>query len=94
MENYPWEDFAETVNVYLDLMAIASTCIELNLPNALPTPLKKCEIENIVDHVLRIAVSVSEFNSDLGLPSLLPENLPEPVVNKLAFIHELVQSST
>ncbi|MCC9643225.1 putative zinc-binding metallopeptidase [Rhodopirellula sp. JC740] len=84
---HPWEDFAETVNVYLDIMAIATTS------NALAG--KKLDLSADADHrklvqaVLKIVIEVSEYNLDLGLLPLLPEQLSPAVLDKLAFIHEL-----
>lgn len=84
---HPWEDFAETVNVYLDLAAIATTANDLGgyridlSPTADPV--------RLVQSVLDIVIEVSEYNFDLGLSPLLPENLPPTVINKLALVHSL-----
>ncbi|WP_372719694.1 putative zinc-binding metallopeptidase [Novipirellula sp.] len=84
---HPWEDFAETVNAYLDIIAIATTAMELG----------RCEFdlsadanaEELVLSVLEIVIEVNEYNFDLGLKSLLPEQIPPAVLDKLAYVHAL-----
>ncbi len=83
---HPWEDFAETTNLYLDMQAITSTARDsgwLWKSDAPPT----LQIDDLVRESLKIAVMVSELNGDLGLPTLLPENIEVPVLAKLDFIH-------
>lgn len=84
---HPWEDFAETVNLYLDIMAIGTTAAEQGMSKLDLSP--QIYMNGIVQAVLQIAVTVSEFNFDLGLLPLLPERLSPAVVEKLAFIHRL-----
>ena len=84
---HPWEDFAETVNVYLDIMAIATTANELGRRDLDLSP--GAEVAGLVSSILKIVVEVSEYNFDLGLLPLLPEHLPPPVMEKLAFVHSL-----
>src|SRR5262249_29395071 len=59
---HPCEDFAETVNAYLDLMAIAITANDQKVMNIDTGP--KASIESIVQLTLQIAIMVSEFNLD------------------------------
>jgi hypothetical protein len=84
---HPWEDFAETVNAYLDIMAIGATAVDQGLDTIDLSP--HSDPSKIVQAVLQIAVTVSEFNFDLGLPSLLPERLSPAVIEKLSFVHRL-----
>jgi len=84
---HPWEDFAETVNAYLDIMAIATTANDQGRGDIDLSP--TANAETLVAAVLRIVVEVSEYNFDLGLQPLLPEKLPPPVMQKLAFLHRL-----
>ncbi len=85
---HPWEDFAESVNLYLDMQAIAITAKDSGWlwKETIPCEL---EIAELVQETLKVAVAVSELNSDLGLPALLPENIKAPVLAKLSFIHNL-----
>jgi len=84
---HPWEDFAETVNVYLDISAIATTANDLGGYQIDISP--GGDADSFVKKVLNIVIEVSEYNFDLGLSPLLPENLPPKVMSKLAFIHSL-----
>jgi len=84
---HPWEDFAETVNLYLDLMAIAETANDQQTAAIdVTTPF---DFRQAVPDILAVAIAASEFNLDMGLPVLLPESIAEPVVDKLEFIHGL-----
>jgi hypothetical protein len=84
---HPWEDFAETVNVYLDITAIATTANELSGRCLVLTP--NADPQQLVAAVLKIVIEVSEYNFDLGSAPLLPERLPPAVVDKLAYVHGL-----
>ncbi len=84
---HPWEDFAETVNAYLDLMAIAETARDQKLADIDTSP--AAQMPRIIQQTLPVAVAISEFNTDLGLQPLLPEQLSQAAVNKLSFVHGL-----
>ena len=84
---HPWEDFAEMVNVYLDIMAIATTANDLGGRDFDMSP--DGDVNKLVASILKIVVEVSEYNFDLGLLPLLPEQLSPPVMEKLAFVHSL-----
>ncbi|MDA8746216.1 putative zinc-binding metallopeptidase, partial [Rubripirellula amarantea] len=62
---HPWEDFAETVNVYLDITAIATTACDLSQRKLDLSA--KADAEQLVSSVLDIVIEVSEYNFDLGL---------------------------
>jgi hypothetical protein len=68
---HPWEDFAETVNAYLDILAIAITAHDLGRSELDVSP--AADADQLVDAVLEIVVEASEYNFDLGLLPLLPE---------------------
>jgi hypothetical protein len=84
---HPWEDFAETVNVYLDIMAIAITANSIGNRDLDVSPGR--DADELVKQVLNIVIEVSEYNFDLGLLPLLPERLPPPVIEKLSYVHSL-----
>ncbi|TWU58260.1 putative zinc-binding metallopeptidase [Rubripirellula reticaptiva] len=89
---HPWEDFAETVNVYLDIMAIATTANEIGGRSLDLSP--TADPSQLVAGVLEIVVEVSEYNFDLGLAPLLPEKLHTAVLEKLAYVHCLRRNIT
>lgn len=84
---HPWEDFAETVNAYLDIMAIGATARDLGRLDIDIASIE--EISPVIPAILEIATEVSEYNFDLGLLPLLPERLSPTVVEKLSFMHSL-----
>lgn len=84
---HPWEDFAETINVYLDIMAIATTANDQRRATFDLAP--SADPVGLLQDVLRIVVEVSEYNFDLGLQPLLPERFPKRVMDKLAYVHSL-----
>ncbi len=84
---HPYEDFAETVNVYLDIMAIAATAEDQGRSHFDLSP--SADTSQLVQSVLDIVVEVSEYNFDIGLQPLLPERLPPPVIAKLAYVNSL-----
>ncbi len=84
---HPWEDFAETVNVYLDVMAIAVTANDQGRATFDLTP--QSNPERVVSDVLKIVIEASEYNFDLGLQPLLPEKFSVAVLEKLAYVHQL-----
>lgn len=84
---HPWEDFAETVNAYLDFMALATTAVE---QKRLQLDLSaQGKMDKIVKAVLELVVEVSQYNFDLGLRPLLPEQISESVIEKLQYVHQL-----
>lgn len=84
---HPWEDFAETVNLYLDIMAIGVTANDQGLAKIDLSA--DASTADIVRQILKIVVMVNEFNFDFGFLPLLPERLTPKVIQKLAFVHEL-----
>ena len=84
---HPWEDFAETVNAYLDLLAIATTARALGDRDINLNPAE--DVADLIARVLTIVVEVSEYNHDLGIQALLPEKFSAAVVEKLNFVHSL-----
>ncbi len=89
---HPWEDFAETVNVYLDVMAIATTANDIGRHQLDIS--SSADPKKLVAAVLAIVVEVSEYNFDLGLAPLLPERLSPRVIDKLAYVHALRSITT
>ncbi|TWT52364.1 putative zinc-binding metallopeptidase [Allorhodopirellula solitaria] len=89
---HPWEDFAETANLYLDIMAIATTANDQDRAHFDLSP--QADMPKLVNEILQIVVEASEYNCDLGLAPLLPEQLPPAVIEKLAYVHSLRRHDT
>ena len=86
---HPWEDFAETVSVYLDMHTIWSNAKWFGW---LDRSREVETVEVLADETLRIACFISECNLDMGLPVLLPDVINSEVMAKLAYVHGLAQS--
>lgn len=84
---HPWEDFAETVNAYLDIMAIATTANDLRQADMNLSP--TADLSELIASILKIVVEANEYNFDLGLAPLLPEQVSPCAMKKLAYIHSL-----
>ena len=87
---HPWEDFAETFGLYLDICGTLDTFhaqgfSDLKMP------------ANDLDAVLRryapMAIGMNEINRHMGLPDLVPEVFCCDVVTKLHYVDELVRKN-
>jgi len=83
---HPWEDFAETFNLYLDMVSVLDTARHFAVSNASPTD----DLATMVKNYQRVGVTANEFNRDMGLIDLVPEVIVQPLIEKLKFIHSLV----
>jgi hypothetical protein len=86
---HPWEDFAETFGLYLDMISILDTATHL-FPNIRAT-FRSRTVKPLVERFQEVGLLVNEFNRTVGLIDLVPEVVVEPVVDKLNFIHSLVK---
>lgn len=87
---HPWEDFAETFALYLDIRSVIDTAQHLKIP--LPQT-EQNSAESFVIAYQKLGIIVNELNRCMGIFDLVPEVLVAPVVEKLAFIHDLVLNS-
>lgn len=105
---HPWEDFAETWAHYLHIVdtletggsyrialtprldhdEMLSTSLDFNVYAAdLP-------LATLIDAWVALSTALNSFNRSMGLPDAYPFVLAPPVIEKLGFIHELVQSAS
>jgi hypothetical protein len=85
---HPWEDFAETFAIYLDMLALLDTAGHHGLVEEVdPT----ADVLTIVTTYQRLGIAVNELNREMGLLDPAPFVLGDAVVKKLAFVHALVQ---
>ena len=102
--SHPWEDFAETWAHYLhivDTVEMASSFgvgihPRLSRDPALQTeidfdPYEEHEMSVILEAWLPLTFAVNSLNRSMGQPDFYPFVLSEKVMEKLAFIHQLVQ---
>lgn len=85
---HPWEDFAETFGVYLDMHAILATSEHFGMAVG-----NSHTLDEMTAEYKHIGVLVNELNRDIGLPDLVPEVFTKAIVEKLRFVHGLSQFS-
>ncbi len=86
---HPWEDFAETFGLYLDIISVLDTASHLS--HMVRTNFRSRSIHPLVERFQEVGILVNEFNRTVGLIDLVPEVIVAPVVEKLGFIHSLVR---
>lgn len=98
-------DWAETWSHYLYLMDLLESAYVLGLsirPNlqsassmsmyASFDPYKETEFEKILDAIIPLNFAVSHLNQNTEQPNLFSFSIPEPVIRKLRFVHQLLHS--
>lgn len=89
---HPWEDFAETFALYLDMISTLDTATHLF--KSIRANFRSRSVLSLVERYQEVGILVNEFNRTIGLIDLLPDVISRPVVEKLEFIHSLVRRST
>jgi hypothetical protein len=88
---HPWEDFAETFALYLDMAAVLDTASHLF--KSIKANFRGRSVKPLVERFQEVGILENEFNRTMGLIDLVPEVIATPVVDKLQFIHDLVRSA-
>jgi len=101
---HPWEDWAETWAHYLHLVDTLETAYffgmsldaELSPPAAVKMtanfdPYNQPDFEPILKATLPITFAVNSLNRGMGQPDLYPFVLPPAVIEKMRFVHRLIQ---
>jgi len=86
---HAWEDFAETWATYLDMTSALETA-EYNGFGGQRDPVH-ADLDAMVTRYQQLGIALNEINRSLGLLDLVPEVFVPPVIEKLRFIHQLVQ---
>lgn len=84
---HSWEDFAETFNAFMDMIAIIGTA---NHFRRLRVDVKPEDFESLVRAYSELGIVANEFNRDIGLLDLVPEVITPTVAKKLEFIHAII----
>jgi hypothetical protein len=84
---HPWEDFAETFAVYLDMSSALDTAVN----GGLIPPVDPTDLDAMVDAYKKLGVALNEMNRANGLLDYLPEVFAKPIREKLRFIHGLTK---
>ena len=100
---HPWEDWAETWAHYLHIIDTVETAnsfgITLN-PGHLPpadrpaAPIADLDtpLDRVLEQWLPLTCALNSLNRGMGLPDLYPFLLSVPAIEKLQFVHEVVQA--
>jgi hypothetical protein len=99
---HPWEDWAETFAHYLHIRDTLQTAAAFGMlvtgpgpnPNlrAAPSPEPEERFEDIFDDWIPLTYALNAVNRSMGKDDLYPFVLSGAVVEKLAFVHDLVRS--
>ena len=104
--SHPWEDFAETWAHYLHIVDTLemATAFGLSVRPAIDKegghtaridfdPYAARAMQQIIDAWVPFVLAMNNVNRAMGRPDLYPFVLAPPVIEKLAFIHDLVRGS-
>jgi hypothetical protein len=84
---HPWEDFAETFALYLDMLSVLHTSKNMGIGGPGGTD---ADLDHMIVYYQRLGIFLNEMNRAMGLLDYLPEVLSSRVVQKMRFIHHLV----
>ncbi len=88
---HPWEDFAETFSLYLDMAEVLDTASESDLVTRVNP--QTDDLDHLLARYLELAVAANELNRSMGLIDLVPEVVTAEVRRKMAFVHDLVRKA-
>jgi hypothetical protein len=86
---HPWEDFAETFAVYLDMSSSLDTAVHQQLIPAVDAT----DLDAMVEAYKKLGIALNEMNRTIGLLDFLPEVFAKPIREKLRFIHGLTKNA-
>jgi len=103
---HPWEDWAETWAHYLHIIDTVETAIGFGItlnpthPDArfmTADPTQAAALDTpfaqVLQHWLPLTCALNSLNRGMGLPDLYPFLLSAPAVEKLQFVHEVIQAA-
>lgn len=89
---HPWEDFAETFSAYLDMACLLDTAHHLGISDI--DAAQRPPLDAMVVQYQRMGIALNEMNRAVGMTDPVPELLVPVVVEKLRFIHGLIESAS
>lgn len=103
---HPWEDWAETWAHYFHLVDLLETAHEFKVAvnptgEAMPPitsvidfdPYQHVDFDDILEASLGLTLTLNSLNRSVGQPDIYPFAIPEAAKAKLAFVHQIVQTS-
>ena len=104
--SHPWEDWAESWAHYLHIVDALDTAGHFGLrmkreladgsvhradPRFDPYHIR--EFHPIIEHWIPLTFALNSLNRSMGFQDLYPFVLPQPAIEKLAFVHDIVRAS-
>jgi len=86
---HPWEDWAETFALYLDITSVLDTAVNMGLIG----PVDFSDLHAMVGRYRQLGLVLNELNREMGLIDVVPEVPAWAVVEKLNFVHGLVRQT-
>ncbi len=86
---HPWEDWAETFAHYLHMRDVLETAGQFGLTEE---SLGAFDFQQGLTEWRRLSVAFNEVNRSMGLQDLYPFAITDPVMEKLRFVHDCVES--
>jgi hypothetical protein len=83
---HPWEDFAETFTLYLELITTLDTAAGVGLGG----PGVVDELDGMLEAYRRLGEALNVMNRSVGLGDHMVWNMTPAVIGKIRFIHEIV----
>ncbi|MBO3758716.1 putative zinc-binding metallopeptidase [Ciceribacter sp. L1K22] len=100
---HPWEDFAETWAHYIHMTDGLETALSFGLRLTVGAslsqprtdgsfdPYRAASAEDLTRRWIPVSIALNSINRSMGQPDVYPFVLSPPVIEKLEFIHSLVQ---
>lgn len=87
---HPWEDWAETFAFYLNIADVMETVNSSELIQ-MPVP---GDFRGLIELYARFGILMNELNRAMGLIDFLPTVIPPLVMQKLEFVHDVVEKAS
>ncbi len=82
---HPWEDWAETFAMYLDMVSALETAVSIGF---LSEPwFDANDLDGMVSRYQRLGIGLNEMSRTMGLLDMVPEIMLTPVVDKMRLVH-------
>ena len=88
---HPWEDFAETWALYLQIVSELDTAANLGIVPSIC--FRRADLTSMVLESQRLSIMLNEMSRSLGVMDPMPKPIGAIVVEKLKFIHRLTHGS-
>ena len=87
---HPWEDWAETWSLFLDIFGTMDTLSAHGLERW-PAAAADAGFDRLVEAYTTVAVALNELSRNRGMTALHPESVAAPVLEKLALVRREVR---